>query len=119
SIGDPSSWVLMLDTFNEVLVQVFSLAPATTAAYTKAIPPKLHHPDWGNWLTNPAIAKTLPKGINWIKEVHGTRVKADLAHAKSKKGVATKPVSFGKRDKLRREAKVPWAELIIEWKKII
>ena len=52
-------------------------------------------------------------------EGHGTRVKADLAHAKSKKGVATKPVSFGKRDKLRREAKAPWAELIIEWKKII
>jgi len=121
AVVDPTSWVLMLDTFNEVLVKVFSLAhPATTAAYTKANPPKLHHPDWGNWLTNSAIAKALPKGVAWLKEVHETRVKADLAHAKGKKdGIATKPVSFTKRDKLRREAQVPWAELIVEWKKII
>lgn len=121
AVGDPTSWVLMLDTFNEVLVKAFSQAhPTTAAAYTTAIPPKLHHPDWGNWLTNPAIATALPKGIDWLKEVHETRVKADLAHAKGKKdGVATKPVSFRKRDKLRREAQVPWAELIVEWKKII
>jgi hypothetical protein len=120
AVGDPSSWVLMLDTFNEILIQAFSLAhPATVAAYKKAIPPKLHHPDLGNWLKNPAIAKVLPKGITWLKEVHDTRLKADLAHAKSKKGVATKPVSFVKREKLRRQATVPWAELIIEWKKVI
>jgi len=120
AVGDPTSWVLMLDTFNEVLVKSFSLAhPATVAAYKKAIPAKQHAPDWGNWLTNPAIAKVLPKGIDGLKEVHETRVKADLAHAKGKKdGVATKPVSFSKRDNLRREAQVPWAELIVEWKKI-
>jgi hypothetical protein len=110
----------MLDTFNEVLLQTFSTNhPTTAGAYKKAIPYGKHHPDIGGWLHNPAIAKALPKGIVWFKEVHDTRVKADLAHAKSKKGVATKPVSFGKRDKLRREAQVPWAELIIEWKKII
>ncbi len=120
AVGDPSGWALMLDTFNEVLVREFSLDhPATVAAYKKAIPPKQHHPDWGNWLTNPAIAKVLPKGITWLKEVHETRVKADLTHAKSKKGLATKPVSFAKREKLRRDATVPWAELIIEWKKVI
>ena len=70
-------------------------------------------------MRNPAIAKVLPKGIAWLKEVHETRVKADLAHAKSKKGVATKPVSFGKRDKLHRGAQTRWAELIIEWRKVI
>ena len=110
----------MLDTFNEVLIQAFSLAhPATIAAYKTAIQPGTHHPDLGAWLRNPALAKALPKGIAWFKDVHDTRVKADLAHAKSKKGVATKPVRFAKREKLRREATVPWAELIIEWKKII
>lgn len=62
----------------------------------------------------------MPKGIAWLKEVHETRVKADLAHAKGKKdGVAARPVSFNKRDKLRREAQVAWAELIVEWKKIV
>jgi hypothetical protein len=121
AVGDPTSWVLMLDTFNEVLLQAFSLVHLTTAAaYKKAIPHGKHHPDIGAWLYNPAIAKALPKGIGWFKEVHDTRVKADLAHAKGKKdGVATKPVSFSKRDTLHREAQVPWAELIIEWKKII
>lgn len=121
AVGDPTSWVLMLDTFNEVLVKAFSkLHPTTVAAYAKATPAKQHAPDWGNWLANPTIAKVLPKGIDWLKEVHETRVKADLAHAKGKKsGIATKPISFGKRDKLRREAQVLWAELIIEWKKII
>ena len=106
AVGDPTSWVLMLDTFNEVLVKVFSQShPITVAAYKAAIPPKLHAPDWGNWLTNPAIATVLPKGISWLKEAHETRVKADLAHAKGKKnGVATRPVSFSKREKLRREA---------------
>jgi hypothetical protein len=120
AIGDPTSWVLMLDTFNEILVKAFSMAhPATVAAYTKAIPAKQHAPDWGNWLTNPDIAKVLPKGIDWLKDVHEMRVKADLSHAKSKKGVATKPVSFGNRDKLQRGAQAPWAELIIEWRKVI
>ncbi len=120
AVGDPSSWVLMLDTFNEVLGQAFSSAhPVTVAAYKKAIPPKQHHPAWGNWLTNPALAAVLPKGIGWLKDVHQTRVKADLAHAMTKKGVATRPVSFAKRDKLRRGAQVPWAELIREWKEII
>jgi hypothetical protein len=70
-------------------------------------------------LRNPALAKVLPKGIHWFIDVHDTRVKTDLAHAKSAKDVATKPVSFRKPDKLRREAQVPWAELIIEWKKVI
>jgi hypothetical protein len=121
AVGDPTSWVLMLDTFNEVLLQAFSIVhPTTAAAYKKAIPHGKHHPDIGGWLYNPAIAKALPKGIAWFKEVHDTRVKADSAHAKSKKdGVATKPVGFSKREKLRREAQVPWAELIVEWKKVI
>jgi hypothetical protein len=118
--GDPTPWVLMLDTFNEVFVRAFSLAHSSTVgAYTKAIPPKLHHPDWGNWLTNPALAKVLPKGIAWFQEVHNTRVKTDLAHAMNKKGAPTKPVDFGRRNRLARAAKVPWAELIIEWKKVI
>lgn len=121
AVGDPTSWVLMLDTFNEVLVKAFSLRhPLTSAAYKKAIPQKQHSPYWGNWLNNSAIAKVLPKGITWFREVHDTRVKADLAHAKSKKtGTPTKPVSFGQRDKLKRQAQVAWAELIKEWKKIL
>ena len=119
-IGDPTPWVLMIDTFNEVLLQEFSTShPAIAPAYARAIPPGGHHPDLGGWLNNSTIARQLPKGIGWFKDVHDTRVKADMAHAKSRKGVATKPVPFPKRDELSRRAKTPWAELIIEWKKVI
>ncbi len=118
--GDPTSWVLMTDTFNEVLLRAFSADhPKTAGAYAKATPKGGHHPDLGNWLSNPAIAAALPKGIAWFKAVHDARVKADLAHAKSKKGVRTKPVSFGQREKFRKGAQAPWAELIVEWSKII
>jgi hypothetical protein len=120
AVGDSTSWVLMLDTFNEVLIQAFSAShPMTAVAYRKAIPPKKHHPDFGNWLSNAAFVSALPKGAPWLKEVHDIRVKADLSHAKSKHGVPTKPVSFRMRDKLAKTAKVAWAELIIEWRKVI
>jgi hypothetical protein len=118
--GDPTSWVLMTDTFNEVLLQVFSINhPRTAAAYVRAIPPGKHHPDVGNWLNNPAIAAVLPKSIPWFKTVHVARVKADLAHAKSKRGVRTRPVSFRQREKVRKGSQAAWAGLIVEWKKII
>jgi Reverse transcriptase (RNA-dependent DNA polymerase) len=118
-IGDPSSWVLMLDTFNEVLLQNFSRKhPTTSAAFAKAAGSKAQ-PDIGNWLNNPALATALPKGHTWFKSVHDVRVTADLAHAKSKKGSRTKPVSYETRDKLRKGAKIAWAELLKEWKLIL
>jgi hypothetical protein len=110
----------MTDTFNEVLLQAFSIAhPKTAPAYARAKPPGKNQPDFGNWINNPALASVLPKGISWFKAVHGSRVRADLAHAKSIRGVPTKPVSFGQREKLGKGAQVPWAELIIGWSKII
>jgi hypothetical protein len=118
-IGDPSSWVLMLDTFNELLIQNFSRRhPGTATAFRKATGGK-HHPDIGNWLNNPALATLLPKGRAWFKEVHDVRVKTDLAHAKSKKGARTKPVSYARRDQLKRRAQMAGAELLKEWKSIL
>jgi hypothetical protein len=117
---DPTSWVLMLDTFNEVLIQAFSARhPATSLAFKKATPTGQHHPDLGNWLNHPDLASTLPKGVTWFKEVHDARVRADLAHAKSKKGAQTKPISYDAREKLRRRAPTAWVELITEWKNIL
>jgi hypothetical protein len=118
-IGDPSAYVLMLDTFNEVLLQSFSLRhQALRTAYRRASGWK-NHPDYGNWLMNPVISKVLARSSVWFLEVHRTRVKADLAHAKSKKGERTRPVSYWKKDNLRRQAQMSWAELIKEWKKIL
>src|SRR6516165_3520597 len=104
ALGDASSWVLMLDTFNEVLIQNFSHRHRLlTAAFATATPPGRSHPDYGNCLTHPVVATVLPRSISWFQDVHATRVKADLAYAKSKKGKSTRPISYGTRNKLRRE----------------
>lgn len=119
-VGDPSAWVLILDTFNEVLVQNFSRRhPSLKIPFVAATPAKSTQPDYGNWLNHPALAAALPNSINWLKDVHSTRVKADLAHAKSKKGKSTRPVSYRKKDALQHSAQACWAEIIREWKKIL
>jgi len=77
------------------------------------------HPDYGNWLNNGAFVKALPKAALWLQQVHTTRVAADLAHAKSKKGKRTSPVKYNQRDQLARRAQAAWAELIREWKAVL
>jgi hypothetical protein len=122
-VGDPGARLLMLDTFNEVLLQAFSMAHLSLARAYSAAAGKKPHPDLGNWLNHPSLASVLPHGINWFKNVHDTRRGADLAHAKlmggSKKGTSTKPVTFEKADLLMKKAPAAWAELILEWKKIL
>ncbi len=120
AIGDASSWVLMLDTFNEVLIQNFSRRHRLLAAtFASATPPTSSHPDYGNWLKHPRVAAVLPRSIAWLQDVHATRVKADLAHAKSKKGKSTRPVSYRTRNRLRRGAQAAWAEMIRVWKSVL
>lgn len=121
-VGDPTARVMMLDTFNEALIQAFSKKHSClSAAYAKAANKGLH-PNIGNWLDNPALSAVLPKGICWFKEVHNTRVGADMAHAKQSKrnkGAATKAVPYDKADSLMKKAQVAWAELINEWNRIL
>jgi hypothetical protein len=117
--GDPTSYVTMVDTFNELLLQRISARHVTTATAFKKAAGKAAQPDFGNWLNNPALAKLLPVGVNWYQLVHKARVEGDLAHAKTKKGAYTRPLSFKRRDRLMRGAQRAWAELILEWKKIL
>lgn len=117
--GDPTSYITMIDTFNEVLLQRFSAKhPTTASAFTKAAG-KNAQPDLGNWLNNPALAAALPIGLKWYLAVHSARVEGDLAHAKTKKGIPTKALSFKQRDRLMSGAQRAWVELIREWKKIV
>lgn len=117
--GDPTSYITIVDTFNELLLQRFSAKHQTTStAFTKATS-KNAQPDLGNWLNNPALATVLPVGVKWYLAVHSARVEGDLAHAKTKKGIPTKALSFKKRDRLMSGAQRAWAELIREWKKIV
>jgi hypothetical protein len=88
-VGDPSAWVLVLDTFNEVLVQNFSrLHPFLKGPFAVATSRKSAHPDYGNWLNHPALAAALPKSIGWLTEVHKTRIRADLATQRVRKAGA-------------------------------
>lgn len=119
-LGDRSAWVLMLDTFNEVLLYAMARKHPTLKARFKQLSGKNHHPDIGAWLNEQLLAGVLSAHIVWWQDVHSTRVKADLAHAKAKKtGQRTRPVSFDTADKLWKRAQAAWAELLREWRKIL
>lgn len=123
-LGDPTAMVLMLDTFNEVLIQAFSrLHPALASAYSSAAGSR-PHPDLGNWLnnwmTNQSIMNPVSSAtVKWFLDVHNTRVKGDLAHAKSKRGKRTKSISFKRADKLFTGGFRAWRELLTVWEKLL
>lgn len=119
-IGDPSGWVCMLDTFNEVLVQNFSRSHAALkAAFARATPPTKANPDYGAWLNQNNLNAVIPASKVWFLEVHNTRVTADLAHAKSGKGKSTRSVTYRQRERLLKRAPAAWAQLIKAWKRIL
>lgn len=119
-VGDASAWVLMLDTFNEGLIQNFSRKHATVnAAYARATPRGKANPDFGAWLNQPDLNAVIPTTKTWMLEVHNARVKADLAHAKSGRGKSTKSVSYKQKEKLEKGDQPAWAQLIREWKLIL
>lgn len=116
---DPTAYVAYLDTFNEILIQKFSQKhPALKKVYKKAAGRKIH-PDLGLWLRDPSLGLVLPKGINWFLRVHDTRVKSDIAHAKTRKGLPTKPVPRKEADDIMGKSIQPLAELIGEWRKVL
>lgn len=120
--SDPDSGIMILDTFNEVLLQSFSKNhPSLSASYRQNAGKNLH-PDLGNWLRNKQLQIVLSSAIPWFQDVHNTRVGARLAHAKNKsgnrKGKRTRGIGFKKWDKLLREATLSWNILINQWTKI-
>jgi hypothetical protein len=120
-IADPTARITFLDTFNELLIQNFSLRhPSLSGPYLAAVGAKNAVPDLGNWLRNPAIIGVVPRMAKWALDVHDARVTGELAHAKGKKsGKLTGPISFDQAEKLIKQAQSAWAELIVEWKKIL
>lgn len=121
--ADPSTRVMILDTFNETLIQAFSRRhPLLTGPYKKAAG-GAPHPDYGNWLHHPSLAGTLPRAISWLRNVHAHRVRADLAHARQKagkhKGKPTRPVAHRTADHLIKQGQHAWAELILSWRAIL
>ncbi len=121
--GDPTARVMMLDTFNEVLVQALSrMHPMLRTAYRTAS--GAHpHPDYGNWLENGTFRGLFPDASALLLQIHKARVKADLAHAKSKrgslKGRPTRPISYRQATLLESNVPRAWIALIQEWDSIL
>ena len=121
-VGNPSARLLMLDTFNEILTQNFSVNhPLLHGQYILAVGSHAQ-PDWGNWLSQPFLSGVLTTAAPWFKTIHDARIGNQLAHAKVKKGShsgkPTKPIGFAEMEKLMRPAAAAWADLIREWRKI-
>ena len=112
----------MLDTFNENLIQAFSVRHLSLKPhYASCIKFGKVVPDYGYWLYyKNALAGGLPRATPWLKAVHNLRVKVDLAHAKDQKsGIHTRQISFQQAETLFKGAQLAWAELIGEWIKIL
>jgi hypothetical protein len=63
--GDPSSWVLMLDTFNEALIQALSRKhPGISAQFAAGARKPKVLPDFGWWLHQPCLVALLPKSTS-------------------------------------------------------
>lgn len=107
--GDPTARIMILDTFNEFLLQSFSRRHPGLAAAFNAAAGGGPHPDFGNWLRNARVASVLPKASAWMLRVHEARRDCDLSHARKRKtGVPTRPVSHSRCASLHRGAGAAW-----------
>lgn len=116
---DPSSLILLLDTFNECFVQQVSSRDQKIAMDFKKCCKHGHkQPDYGQWLKlekaggGSRLATVLPKAQPWLLGVHAARLRADLAHAKDKAGRPTRPITFKEAERLMRGRQIAWAEIL-------
>jgi hypothetical protein len=114
--GSPSILITILDNFNDLVLQRLSRKHKNLIAPFKKAAGKNKIPDYGAWLKNPAVANLLPKSSRILLDCHDLRVRADVAHATQKKtGQFTRPVSYYERDKLLKQMKTGYIELLSVW----
>ena len=74
--GDQTARILMVDTFNDLLLQYFCPQhPLLAGPYKLATPPKKHHPDLGAWLGQSNLSSVVPVAAAWFKKLHILRSK--------------------------------------------
>jgi len=116
----PDESVLMLDAFNEGLIQAFSRSSLVLAAAFKKCARKNNaQPDYGVWLNHADLAKAIPSALPWLQQVHTARVSSQLGHSKNRKGGWTAPISHRERDRLWRAAPGAWASVLAGWRKML
>jgi hypothetical protein len=124
--SDPSSRIMILDTFNEFLVQQVSGRDSSLAsAFSKCCKQGSKQPDYGQWLKQETtggasrLATVLPKSQPWLLAVHQARITTDLAHANvHKTGRPTRPITFNEANRLMRGRKIAWAEILGKLSKV-
>ncbi len=117
-LSEPTSFILILDTFNEALIQCYSQKhPSLSAPYLTASGKK-PNPDYGNWLHNGPFAAAMGGNIKWFRDVHDERKKCDLAHARNK-GKRTKTITYKRAAFLYTGGKASWKVLFDDWKKFL
>jgi len=97
--GSPSILVTTLDSFNDFLVQRFSRAhKRLKGPFRKAAGKKAKIPDFGTWLTNPALIAPLPNVRPVLSACHQLRVRAEIALRQiSEQGSSLGPSVISKR----------------------
>ena len=116
----PDESVLMLDSFNESLVQAFSRSsPSLLSAFKKSAKKNNAQPDYGAWLNHGELSRAIPKALPWLRDVHTTRVSSQLGHSKNRGGGWTAPISHSKRDQLWKSAPGAWARLLVAWRNLL
>jgi hypothetical protein len=122
--GDQTARILIVDTFNDLLLQNFCPAhPQLAAAYRLATPPRKHHPDLGAWLGQKHLGTVAPIAAIWFKKVHDLRPQLDLAHATGSSGQYagkhTKPIKRKEAETLMKDARFAWENLLRVWSPLI
>jgi hypothetical protein len=122
--GDQTARILMVDTFNDLLLQYFCPQhPMLAGPYKLATPPKKHHPDLGAWLGQNNLASVAPIAAAWFKKVHDLRPRLDLAHAIGSSGQhagkMTKPIKRKEAETLMKGAKAAWEDLMKVWSPLL
>jgi hypothetical protein len=114
--GNPSIFVTVLDSFNDLLVQRLSLKHKTLRKPFRKAAGKYKIPDYGAWLKHSVVGATLSKSSPILIDAHDLRIRADIAHATDKKsGRFTRPVSYREKARLIKRLRTAYNELLTVW----
>jgi hypothetical protein len=108
--------VTVLDNFNDLLLQRFSRKLRALRLPFRKAAGKYAIPDYGSWLNHPSVAAALPNATPILINCHQLRLKADIAHATSKKtGKFTRAITYNEKDRIVRNLRAAYREWLTVW----
>lgn len=106
---DPTAWVNIMDTFNDLMLGALFEHDDTIGTYTLG--------NIGGVLNkNSRFARKYPKLFKMVKNIHDKRLASDLSHARTRQtGKSTRPVEFQYLDKAKKMLIQAFIELKRKW----